>query len=195
MIDENPWREARPPAADLGASETAMNDRASAPNPAAAPRAGLWVWVRCRLQSTPVRTFAIYPVVVIAFALVWQGGTLEVVPWGVPLLIWGYLQYRLAGSYRVRHGGGGPGLEVPPQRLVGDGLYRYTRNPMYLGHLIFMAGLALTFWSWLALVILIVNLFWFDRRVRGDEQRLLQRFGPAYAEYCGRVKRWIPGLI
>jgi protein-S-isoprenylcysteine O-methyltransferase Ste14 len=172
-----------------------MNDRASAPNPAAAPQAGLWAWLRRRLQSTPVRTFAIYPLVVIAFEMVRQGGTLNVVAWGVLLLIWGYLQYRIAGSYRVRLGGGGPGLDVPPQRLVSDGLYRYSRNPMYLGHLIFMAGLALTFWSWLALAILVVNLFWFDRRVRGDEQRLLQHLGAPYAAYCDRVKRWIPGLI
>jgi protein-S-isoprenylcysteine O-methyltransferase Ste14 len=172
-----------------------MNDPTSAPTSAAAPKAGLWTRLWRRLQSTPVRTFAIYPVVVIAFELVRQGGTLLVVPWGVPLLIWGYLQYRVAGSYRVRHGGGGPGLEVPPQRLVSDGLYRYSRNPMYLGHLIFMAGLALTFWSWLALAILVVNLFWFERRVRGDEQRLLRRFGAPYAEYCRRVKRWIPGVI
>jgi protein-S-isoprenylcysteine O-methyltransferase Ste14 len=76
-----------------------------------------------------------------------------------------------------------------------DGLYLYSRNPMYLGHLIFTAGLALTFWSWLALAILVVNLFWFERRVRGDEQRLLQRFGALYADYCRRVKRWIPGVI
>lgn len=34
-----------------------------------------------------------------------------------------------------------------------------------------------------------------DRRVRGDEQRLLQHFGASYAGYCRRVKRWIAGLI
>jgi steroid 5-alpha reductase family enzyme len=172
-----------------------MDNPASAPTPAAAPQAGLWAWLRRWLASTPVRTFAIYPAAVIAFELIRQGGTLEVIPWGVPLLIWGYGQYRLTRFYRRRHGGGGPGLDVPPQRLVSDGPYRYTRNPMYLGHLIFMAGLALTFWSWLALAILVVNLFWFDRRVRGDEQRLLQLFGAPYADYCRRVKRWIPRLI
>lgn len=162
---------------------------------AARSQAGPWAKVRRWLQSTPVRTFAIYPVAVIAFEMIRQGGTLRVVPWGIPLLIWGYLQYRLVGRYRRRLGGGGPGLDVPPQRLVNDGPYRYTRNPMYLGHLIFMAGLALTFWSWLALVILLANLVWFHLRVRGDEQRLLQHFGAPYADYCRRVKRWIPGLI
>lgn len=164
---------------------------AAAPQPRSGALARLWGW----LQRTPVRTFVIYPVVVIAFEMVRQGGALRVMPWGIPLLIWGYLQYRFVGRYRRRLGGGGPGLEVPPQRLVDDGPYRYTRNPMYLGHLIFMAGLALTFWSWLALAILLANLIWFHLRVRGDEQRLLQHFGAPYADYCRRVKRWIPGLI
>lgn len=157
----------------------------------AGPWAKLWRW----LQKTPVRTFAVYPVVVIAFEMIRQGGTLRVIPWGIPLLIWGYLQYRLVGRYRRRLGGGGPGLDVPPQHIVSDGPYRYTRNPMYLAHLIFMAGLALTFRSWLALAILLVNMIWFHLRVRGDERHLLQHFGAPYADYCGRVKRWIPGLI
>ncbi len=162
---------------------------------AARPQVSFGAKVRRWLQSTPVRTFVIYPVVVIGFEMVRQGGTLRVVPWGIPLLIWGYLQYRVVRRYRGRHGGGGPGLDVPPQHLVDDGPYRYTRNPMYLGHLIFMAGLALTFWSWLALAILLANLVWFHLRVRGDEQRLLAHFGAPYADYCRRVKRWIPGLI
>jgi protein-S-isoprenylcysteine O-methyltransferase Ste14 len=150
----------------------------------------------CRwLRRTPVRTFVIYPAVVVAFELIGRGGTLVFVPLGVVLLIWGYLQYRIVGSFRWRHGGGGPGLEVPPQRLVSDGPYRYTRNPMYLGHLIFMAGLVLTFWSWLALVILIGNVVWFHRRVLSDEKKLLRQFGAAYADYCQRTKRWIPGII
>jgi len=172
-----------------------MDDPNSALAAGVQPKAGflakLWRW----LQRTPVRTFVVYPAVVIAFEMIRQGGTLRVIPWGIPLLLWGYLQYRLTGRYRGRQGGGGPGLEVPPQHLVTEGLYRYTRNPMYLGHLIFMAGLALTFRSWLALAILLVNMIWFHLRVRGDEAHLLQHFGAPYADYCRRVKRWIPGLI
>jgi protein-S-isoprenylcysteine O-methyltransferase Ste14 len=147
------------------------------------------------LQRTPVRTFLIYPLVVIAFELVRQGGSMTIVPWGALLMIWGYLQYRIVGSFRWRHGGGGPSVHVPPQRIITDGPYAYTRNPMYLGHLIFMTGLALTFSSWLALAILLGNIVWFHYRVLGDEKNLLKQFGAAYAEYCSRVKRWIPGVI
>lgn len=151
----------------------------------------IWRW----LQRTPVRTFVLYPAAVVAFELISQGGALRVLPWGVPLLLWGFLQYRIVRSYRGRQGGGGPGLDLPPEHLVGDGPYRYTRNPMYLGHLIFLAGLALTFRSWFALLILIATMIWFHRRVRRDEKHLLQQFGAAYEDYCRRTKRWIPGLI
>ena len=116
-------------------------------------------------------------------------------PWGAILLAWGYLQYRLVGNDRVGRGGGGPGITVPPDRLLTDGVYAYTRNPMYLGHLIFMLGLAVTFWSWFALVLLVVNAIWFHRRVIGDEARLRAQFGTEYTDYQARVKRWIPGLL
>ena len=60
---------------------------------------------------------------------------------------------------------------------------------MYLGHLIFMAGLAITFRSWFAVAILAVNAVWFDWRVRSDEARLRTLFGKPYDDYCGRGKQ------
>ncbi len=147
------------------------------------------------LERTPVRTFVIYPLCVIAFELVLHGGTPRFVPWGTLLLVWGYLQYRLVGKYRRRLGGGGPGITVPPERIVTEGPYRYVRNPMYLGHLIFMLGLALTFWSWFATALFVVNAVWFHRRVLADEARLRTLFGAEYTDYQARVKRWIPGIL
>jgi len=147
------------------------------------------------LARTPLRTFLIYPVCVVAFELAIRRGHIVVIPSGALLLTWGYLQYRLTGNYRLLHGGGGPGITVPPEWLVVGGPYAYTRNPMYLGHLIFMLGLALTFWSWFALILLAVRALWFHRRVLHDEARLEQIFGAEYARYRARVKRWIPGLL
>jgi protein-S-isoprenylcysteine O-methyltransferase Ste14 len=111
------------------------------------------------------------------------------------LLAWGYLQYLMVGRHRSRFGGGGPGLGTPPDRIVESGPYRYVRNPMYLGHLIFMLGLALTFASWFALVLFAARAVWFHRRVREDEARLQGMFGAPYLDYQRRVKRWIPGLL
>lgn len=146
-------------------------------------------------SRTPVRSFVIYPAVTLLWELALQGQQLSVNLWFAPLLIWGYLQYRLCGRYRVRIGGGGPGLETPPERLVANGLYAYTRNPMYLGHIIFLIGLTLTLKSWLAALITIGTAVWFHLRVVGDEQKLIQRLGQPYSDYLNNVKRWIPGLF
>jgi protein-S-isoprenylcysteine O-methyltransferase Ste14 len=147
------------------------------------------------LGRTPVQTFIVCPLVVIAFELALAGGRLTVVPWGVPLLVWGYLQYFLIGRYRMGAAGGGPGIDTPPNRIIAHGPYRYTRNPMYLGHLIFMLGLALTFWSAFALVLFAARAVWFHARVLGDEARLERIFGADYAAYRAKVKRWIPGVL
>ncbi len=146
----------------------------------------------CWLKSTSRRTFVVYPLAVVAIELALRAGDLAFVPWGLPLLVWGYLQYRLCGDYRTRHGGGGPGLDVPPERIVDSGIYRWIRNPMYLGHMIFMAGLAVTFQSWAALALLAFHCYWFDVRVREDEAHLEELFGDAYRAYKARTRRWIP---
>jgi len=99
------------------------------------------------------------------------------------------------GNYRLPLAGGGRGMEGPPDRIIATGPYRYTRNPMYLGHVIFMMGLAVTLWSWFARVLLVARAVWFHRRVLHDEQRLEARFGAEYVAYKKHVKRWIPGIL
>jgi protein-S-isoprenylcysteine O-methyltransferase Ste14 len=131
---------------------------------------------------------------VVAFEFVLHDGRITFVPLGPALCTWGYLQYFLVGRYRVPIAGGSSGMAVPPQRLVTQGPYRYTRNPMYLGHLIFLFGLSVTFWSWFALILLICRACWFQRRVLRDEKRLEEIFGSEYISYQKRVRRWIPGI-
>ena len=146
-------------------------------------------------KSTSNRTFVVYPLALVALESALQGGVPAIAPWALPLLAWGYLQYRLVGNYRSRLGGGGPGVSVPPERIVDIGPYRYVRNPMYLGHLIFMLGLALVLRSWAGAALFAFHVVWFDRRVAADEARLEALFGAAYRDYKSRVKRWIPGVI
>jgi protein-S-isoprenylcysteine O-methyltransferase Ste14 len=144
------------------------------------------------LMRTPVQTFVLCPLAVILVELVLHDGELVLVPWGCVLLAWGYVQYLLVGNYRLPRAGGGRGMELPPDRIIVTGPYRYTRNPMYLGHLIFMTGLVVTFQSWFALILLVARAIWFQRRVLHDEARLEQTFGVEYSAYRERVKRWIP---
>ena len=147
------------------------------------------------LTRTPVQTFLLCPLAVIAFECAWQGGRPAFVWWGLPLMVWGYLQYKLVGGYRGPRAGGGPGMETMPDRILDDGPYRYTRNPMYLGHLIFLIGLAITFWSWFALILLAARAVWFHLRVLHDEKRSARIFGADYDAYRARVKRWIPFVL
>lgn len=150
---------------------------------------------RVRRPGSSLLTFAIYPIVVVAWELVWNGGRLNISPGYLPLLAWGFLQYYLVGRYRLRRGGGGPGMDTPPERLVTTGPFALCRNPMYLGHLVFLAGLALSLRSFLGLVLLVGTAIRFHLRVQRDERRLAERFGQAYLEYRSRVKRWIPALF
>jgi protein-S-isoprenylcysteine O-methyltransferase Ste14 len=148
-----------------------------------------------RLQSSSFRTFLLYPAVVVAWELLLNNGRLRFEPWFLPLLAWGYLQYRLVGRYRIRLGGGGPGMDTPPERLVVSGPFTWCRNPMYLGHIIFLMGLTLCLQSMLAAVITLATTVWFQFRVARDEKRLRERFGQPYVDYTARVKRWIPLLF
>lgn len=147
------------------------------------------------LKGTSNRTFILWPLGLFALESLIQQRVPSMEPWGVALLAWGYLQYRWVGTYRTALGGGGPGISVPPQRIVEAGPYRWVRNPMYLGHLVFFAGLAVFLRSWAGLVVLVFHAFWFQRRVREDERHLEALFGEPYRAYCTRVKRWIPGVL
>lgn len=148
--------------------------------------------MRKSLSSTSTRTFLLWPLMVGVEQAVSRR---RVGVAGLPLMAAGYAAYRLAGAYRLPRAGGPPGMsQGMPERLVEDGPYRWTRNPMYAGHLLFLSGLALSTRSPLATGLLGWHVRWFADRVRRDEQRLHERFGAAYDEYRARTPRWIPGL-
>jgi len=147
------------------------------------------------LSRTPIRVFILYPVITLIWELIINRGQPNFQPLFLTLMVWGYFQYRFCGQYRVQHGGGGPGLDKPPERLVSSGFYAYTRNPMYLSLVIFLIGLTLTLSSWLAGLITIGNAIWFHTRVRLDERQLVVRLGQPYVHYAQSVKRWIPGVF
>ena len=76
--------------------------------------------------------------------------------------------------------------------LVTGGLYRRSRNPMYLGLVVVMVGIAWLAGSasvWLVPPLLAFTLW--ARFIRHEEAMLAERFGPAYAAYRERVRRWV----
>lgn len=81
----------------------------------------------------------------------------------------------------------------PPRALVGRGLYRYTRNPMYLGAVLILAGHVVWFQTlsqvWYAVA---VWLAFHGFVVFYEEPHLRRTFGDAYQRYCQTVPRWFP---
>src|SRR5262245_65636590 len=89
----------------------------------------LWRW----LGRTPVQTFILIPLAVIAFELTLYG-RLAVVPWGAPLMVWGYLQYLLVGGYRHPRAVGSAVLGARLEQILTAGRYGCSRPPMYPRH-------------------------------------------------------------
>jgi protein-S-isoprenylcysteine O-methyltransferase Ste14 len=80
----------------------------------------------------------------------------------------------------------------PTQILVVKGLYRYSRNPMYLGVVSMLIGEAVffeagRFWYYVVGIALAFNLF----ILLVEEPRLKRDFGAEYEEYCRKVRRWL----
>ncbi|MEJ8474000.1 methyltransferase family protein [Roseibium algae] len=76
--------------------------------------------------------------------------------------------------------------------LVTSGIYRFSRNPMYLGLMLILLGLALYIGSLTALVIL-PGFIWYmtELQIKPEEERLSEIFGIDYLDYRARVRRWI----
>ena len=107
---------------------------------------------------------------------------------GTAMLVWCFWDF-------VQKGKGTPAPIDPPKELVVSGLYKYVRNPMYVGVLLVIIGHFLWFGFWnlliyAALVFLAFNSF----VIFYEEPNLKQRFGAAYESYRQRVPRWIPRL-
>jgi protein-S-isoprenylcysteine O-methyltransferase Ste14 len=79
-----------------------------------------------------------------------------------------------------------------PGTLTTAGLFAHTRNPMYLGMLLALAGVALalgTLSPWLlVLQFFVLAQCWY---IPLEERKLAARFGRQYADYCRDVRRWI----
>ena len=92
-------------------------------------------------------------------------------------------------------GGGTPAPIDAPKRLVTNGVYRYSRNPIYIAELTMIAGWAILFTAPIIVaygVVLFVVLSLAVRRY--EEPRLARQFGDQYAAYTAETGRWLPRL-
>jgi protein-S-isoprenylcysteine O-methyltransferase Ste14 len=84
----------------------------------------------------------------------------------------------------------------PPRRLVVRGPYRFVRNPMYIGAILAMVGVALFYGCWSILFYAFVIFLATHLLVTFYEEPTLRRtFGYDYEVYCRRVNRWWPKIV
>ena len=89
-------------------------------------------------------------------------------------------------------GKGTPAPNAPTSELVQSGLYRYSRNPMYVGALLVVLGYPLWFQSLALVGYWCAVLLCFHLVIVGyEEPRLARRVGPAWTAYRRRVPRWL----
>lgn len=103
---------------------------------------------------------------------------------GVALNVGGFFTQRRAGTDPIPFN--------PSTTVVSHGLYRFTRNPMYIGFALWTVGIAILCNSIWTLLAAPIGLFLIDRLVVVREERYLERkFGEEYLSYKRRVRRWL----
>jgi protein-S-isoprenylcysteine O-methyltransferase Ste14 len=112
---------------------------------------------------------------------------------GLIALLFGIFVYIWCAWSFAFKGKGTPAPIDPPKKLVVQGLYRYARNPMYIGVLFILIGEAILFASLLLGLYAIFMFMCFHLFVVVYEEPTLRaRFGDSYRRYCDTVPRWIP---
>lgn len=76
--------------------------------------------------------------------------------------------------------------------LVTHGLYRWTRNPIYLAMFLALAGLVLLLPTWITLLALVGAIVAVRQQVREEEAHLLRVYGDEFRRYMERVGRFVP---
>ena len=76
--------------------------------------------------------------------------------------------------------------------IVSSGIYRLSRNPMYLGMACILTGWAVWLWQVQAVLGVVLFVAWITRfQIIPEERVLAQKFGTEYRQYRQRVRRWV----
>jgi len=79
----------------------------------------------------------------------------------------------------------------PKDKVITKGLYRFSRNPMYIGLLLMQIGLGIACTSWLYLLLTVVLMILLNTILSSEERYCLHRYGDAYQKYMNSTPRWI----
>ena len=155
-------------------------------------------------QARPVEPILKVPPPLVLFALVGAGvgvqfaASARILPegWvqlavGLPLVALGVV-VMAAGMFTFYRARTDITFSRPPSLIVQHGIYKRTRNPMYLGDALFMAGIAFAVNSWWILALLPALIVYLQLGVIRREERFLERnFEEPYLRYRATVRRWL----
>lgn len=86
----------------------------------------------------------------------------------------------------------GTSLDATPlDRPATKGLYRISRNPIYLGCFLIYIGAGIACASWLFLLLTAIWVVLYDLLIAPEERWCLEKYGDAYREYTNRTPKWI----
>ena len=145
------------------------------PPPVVTLAVGVLMWALARLLPALHFTMPLRGVLATAFAVA-----------GLALVVACALQFRRAGT------------TVNPMRparvttLVDTGLYRFSRNPIYLGDALLLVGWGVWLGNVASIASITVFVWYLNRfQIEPEERVLRAAFGPAYDAYRARVRRWV----
>lgn len=123
----------------------------------------------------------------------WFSGHTQVEqPFGLPILAAGIIGLLWCVRDFYVSGKGTLAPWSPPEKLVVVGLYRYSRNPMYLTAVLMLLGWAVSFNSMVLYIYTLVAAIAFHIRVvRAEEPWLASTHGEAWEHYRSQVPRWV----
>lgn len=112
--------------------------------------------------------------------MAWAGVALCFV--GLAALLWSVVSFQQ--SFRV-------GIDADhPDRLITDGIFAFSRNPIYVAFAIILTGELLILPNWITLIYLVAATWLFHRQVLREEDYLRQHYGQTYVDYCHQVRRY-----
>lgn len=110
------------------------------------------------------------------------GGGLVVA--GVALMVWSLARFRASDTTIVPH--------QKPVRIITDGPFALSRNPIYLGDVLVLLGAIFWWGAWPSLIVIPIFMAIIARRfIAPEEARLKQSFGAEYASFSEKTRRWL----
>ena len=139
-------------------------------------------WALAVLAGFALNWFIPLPFLPAALPAGWFGAMVFVV--ALALLAWAVATMTRAGSNVPTN--------LPSTTIVDTGPYRFTRNPIYLGMVLGLIGLAIAFNSlWLLMTLVPFALVIRYGVIAREEAYLERKFGDVYRRYCAQVRRWL----